>query len=200
MADLKKIVKKVKKNYELSLELYDTGNTDAMYLAGLIADEKKMTRSDLIKWKEGAYWYMLREYTVPWITSESAYGYELGLEWIEAVDEQTASTGWATLSCLSALKQDEDLDLETYDKLLDRAAANVHEAQNRVRYTMNGFIIAVGSNIASLTEKAQKLGAKVGKVHVDVGETACKVPLADVYIQKVIDKNRVGKKRKTCRC
>ena len=33
---LKKIVKKVKKNHELSLQLYDTGNSDAMYLAGLI--------------------------------------------------------------------------------------------------------------------------------------------------------------------
>lgn len=35
--DLKKILKKTKKNHELSLELYATGNSDAMYLAGLMA-------------------------------------------------------------------------------------------------------------------------------------------------------------------
>ena len=34
IADLKVIQKKVKKDYELSLQLYDTGNSDAMYLAG----------------------------------------------------------------------------------------------------------------------------------------------------------------------
>lgn len=200
VSDLKKIVKKVKKNYQLSLELYDTGNSDAMYLAGLIADEKQMTKADLQKWMKGAYWYMLSEYTVPWVTSETEFGKELALEWIESDDERTASSGWATLSCISALKKDEDLDLDMYSKLLDRAAANVHTAKNRVRYTMNGFIIAIGSNIASLTEKAQQLGAEIGKVNVNMGETACKVPLAKDYIQKVIDKDRIGKKRKTCRC
>lgn len=44
IADLKKIQKKIKKNNEISLELYKTLNADAMYLAGLIADEKKKFR------------------------------------------------------------------------------------------------------------------------------------------------------------
>ena len=38
VGDLKKIEKKVKKNHQLAMQLYDTGNADAMYLAGLIAD------------------------------------------------------------------------------------------------------------------------------------------------------------------
>ena len=47
--DMKKIVKKVKKNHQLSLELYATGNADAMYLAGLIADEHKISKDELGK-------------------------------------------------------------------------------------------------------------------------------------------------------
>ena len=47
IGDLKIIQKKIKKNYKLALELYDTKISDAMYLAGLIADEKQMTKSDL---------------------------------------------------------------------------------------------------------------------------------------------------------
>src|SRR5262245_25129830 len=35
--DLKKIQKRVKMDYQLALDLYDTGIADAMYLAGLIA-------------------------------------------------------------------------------------------------------------------------------------------------------------------
>ena len=80
--DLKKIVKKIRKDYKLSLELYDTGNSDAMYLAGLIADERAMTKLDLQKWVKGAYWYMISDYTVPWIAAESNFGEELALEWI----------------------------------------------------------------------------------------------------------------------
>src|SRR5438132_981044 len=56
--DLKKIQKRIKKNHQLALELYDTGISDAMYLAGLIADDGQMTRKDLQRWVEQAYWYM----------------------------------------------------------------------------------------------------------------------------------------------
>ena len=78
--------------------------------------------------------------------------------------------------------------------------AEIHEAQNRVRYVMNGFVIAVGTYIADLTQKSQEIGGKIGKVKVNMGGTACKVPLATEYIEKVISKDRVGKKRKTARC
>ena len=44
---LKPIQKKIKKDYQLAKDLFATGNADAMYLAGLIADDAKMTRADL---------------------------------------------------------------------------------------------------------------------------------------------------------
>src|SRR6266496_3864313 len=65
VGDLKKIQKRVKKDYQLALDLYATGNSDAMYLAGLIADDAKMTKKDLQRWADGAYWYMLAGFTVP---------------------------------------------------------------------------------------------------------------------------------------
>ena len=198
--DLKKIVKKIKKDYRLSLELYDTGNSDAMYLAGLIADEKAMTKQDLQKWVKGAYWYMISDYTVPWIAAESNFGKELAMEWVESDQEFIASAGWATLSNLVSLKPDYELDIENISALLDRVEMEIHSAKNRVRYTMNGFVIAVGSYIKELTNKAIIIGEKIGKVHVDMGGTACKVPLAPEYIQKVIDRGSHGKKRKVARC
>ena len=198
--DLKKIVKKIKKDYKLSLELYDTGNSDAMYLAGLIADEMAMTKQDLQKWVKGAYWYMISDYTVPWVAAESNFGKELALEWIESDREFIASAGWATLSNLVALKPDSELNINDLSVLLDRVAENILNSQNRVRYSMNGFVIAVGSYVKELTDKAIMIGEKIGKVHVDMGGTSCKVPLATEYIQKVIARGNHGKKRKTARC
>ncbi len=197
--DLKKIVKKVKKNHELSLELYATGNSDAMYLAGLIADENKISKSDLNRWADEAYWYMISEYTVAWIASESNYGYELALKWIDSDKENIASTGWATLSNYASIKPTKELDIAVYSDLLDRVEKNIHTAKNRVRYTMNGFVIATGSYIEELTNKAMHISKKIGKVKVDVGGTAFKVPLATDYIKKVVDRGSVGKKRKAAR-
>src|ERR1700723_636157 len=55
VSELKKFQKRIKKDYQLALDLYDTGNYDAMYLAGLIADDERMTREDLQRWGEKAY-------------------------------------------------------------------------------------------------------------------------------------------------
>ncbi len=198
--DLKKILKKTKKNHELSLELYASGNSDAMYLAGLMADEKQITREQLEDWVEKAYWSYLCEYVVPWVAAETEYGFELGLKWIKSDKETIASAGWGTLAYFAAVNEDEMLDTGVYINLLDTVKKEIHGAQNRVRYTMNGFVIAVGTYVEALTEKSKEVAKEIGKVSVDVGGTACKVPMANEYIDKAIDKGRIGKKRKTARC
>ena len=65
---------------------------------------------------------------------------------------------------------------------------------------MNHFVIAVGSYVAPLTELALQTGEKIGKVEVDVGDTACCVPYSPDYIRKVQQRGTIGKKRKTVKC
>jgi 3-methyladenine DNA glycosylase AlkD len=200
VADLKKILKKTKKNHELSIELYKTGNSDAMYLAGLMADETKITEKQLDEWADQAYWYYLSEYAVPWVAAETDFGFELGLKWLKSKEERIACAGWGTLAVYSGVHEDTDLDIDAYIKLLDKVEKEIHKSQNRVRNTMNHFVISVGTYVKPLTKKAMEIAAKIGTVTVDMGGTACKVPLATEYIQKNIDMGRVGKKRKTARC
>src|SRR5207253_3504636 len=110
--DMKKIQKRVKMNYQLALDLYDTGISDAMYLAGLIADDAKMTKKDLQRWVENAYCGLHSEYTVPWVAAGSPHGRELARKWIDSSTELIAAAGWATLSSLVATKDDADLHLD----------------------------------------------------------------------------------------
>ena len=198
--ELKKFQKRIKKDYQLALDLYDTGVYDAMYLAGLIADDRKMTKKDLRHWAEKASSSGLSEYTVPWVAAESLHGHELALEWIESKKESLASSGWATLSGLVAIKDDAELNLAELKQLLQRVQKTIHQQPNRVRYVMNGFVIAVGSYVPALTDLALQTAAKIGPVTVDMSGTACKVPSAADYIQKVQKRGAIGKKRKTVKC
>ncbi|MFT4522810.1 MAG: 3-methyladenine DNA glycosylase AlkD [Bacteroidia bacterium] len=198
--DYKKILKKTKKNHQLSIDLYATGNSDAMYLAGLMADEKQITKEDLMRWANEATWYYISEFAVPWVAAETPYGMELALKWIRSKNETLATCGWATLSSVAGFVHDNDLDLRTYSNLLDEVNETIHSAPNRLRHTMNAFVIAVGTYIESLTEKSLKVAKNVGKVSVNMGDTACKVPLANDYILKSVNANRIGKKRKSARC
>jgi 3-methyladenine DNA glycosylase AlkD len=198
--ELKKFQKRIKMDYQLALDLYDTGIYDAMYLAGLIADDPKMTKKDLRNWIQKASCETLGEYTVPWVAAESSHGRDLALEWIDSKQERVAAAGWATLSNLVAIKNDAEFDLAELKKLLQRVQKTIHQQPNRVRHMMNGFVIALGSYVKGLTELALETAAKIGPVSVEMGGTACKVPYAPDYIQKVQKRGAIGKKRKSAKC
>ena len=198
--DLKVIAKSIKGQHQLALELYDTGNLDAMYLAGLVADGRQMNKKQLEAWVKKAGWVWASEYVVPWVTAESEYGRALALKWISAKQEHVAAAGWCTYAGIMTTTADDDLDLKEIKSLLKRVEKEIDSAKNRVRYTMNGFVIATGSSVTPLSKQAHATAKKIGKVDVDMRGTACKVPVASDYITKVEKAGRAGKKRAALRC
>lgn len=200
IADLKVIARQIKGNQGLACELYDTGNPDAQYLAGLVADGAQMTKKQLDAWAKAASWKMIAEFTVPWVASESPLARELALKWIAARQEAMAAGGWCTYSGLVAVRPDAELDLAEIEGLLNRVVKVIHTAPNLVRSAMNGFVIAVGTYVKPLLKQAKAAAKAIGAVSVDMGDTACQVPLATERIAKVESAGKVGKKRKTNKC
>ena len=200
ISELKKFQKRIRMDYQLALDLYDTGNYDAMYLAGLIADDARMTKKDLQRWVEKAHCGALPSATVPWVASGSSHGKEMALKWIESPKSRVAGAGWATLSSLVAIKDDKDLDLQELKRLLERVQRTIHKSPDVVRYQMNGFVIAVGCYVQPLSALAMQTAQKIGPVMCDLGNNSCQVPFAPDYIRKVQQRGAIGKKRKTVKC
>lgn len=200
-ADIKAIAKTIKGDQALALELYKTGMMEAMYLAGMVSHGSRMTRKQLEEWCEGAVGLrMIGEYTVPWVTVENVNARDLAMQWIKSKDEHVASTGWCTYAGLLSVRPDEALDLAEIEKLLGTVVKEIGRAQNRVRHTMNNFVIATGSYVKPLLKEAKAAAKEIGDVSVDMGETSCKVPLATAYIAKMEAAGRVGQKKKDIRC
>lgn len=200
ISELQKIRKRIKKDYQLALDLYDTGNYDAMYLAGLIADDERMTKKDLQHWAKKAYCRAVSGAIVAVVAAGGKHGWELGLEWIDSKDELIASAGWGTLASLVSIKDDAGLDLVELKRLLLRVQKQIHAAPDTVRYQMNSFVIAVGVYVQPLSETALQIGEKIGPVTADMGNTSCEVPFAPDYIRKVQQRGTIGKKRKSAKC
>jgi hypothetical protein len=200
ISELQKIRKRIKKDYRLALDLYATGNYDAMYLAGLIADDARMTRADLQRWVKGAYGAGLPGWTVPGVAAGNPHGYALALEWIESPKPLVAAAGWGTLSALVSVRPDAELDLAELRCLLGRVRKSIHQAPDATRYQMNLFVIAVGSHIAPLTEFALETAEKIGPVSADLGNNDCQVFSAPDYIRRVQQRGAIGKKRKSAKC
>ena len=200
VADMKVIAKKIKGQQALAYDLYATGNSDAMYLAGMIANGALMNKKQLDGWARQSSWQMISEYTVPGVATENKHARDLALQWIKSKKELVAACGWNTYAGYITVTPDDQLDMEEIQELLKQIEKEIDAAPNRVRYTMNGFVISVGGYVAPLMHAAKATAKKLGKVAVDMHGTACKVPLASAYIEKMESMGKVGKKRKTIKC
>lgn len=200
IGDMKPMVKQIKGDQKLALQLYATGNSDAMYLAGLVADGRKMTRAQVESWAEEATWHMISGTTVPWVAAEHPEGMDMALQWIDAPKENLAVAGWGTLCNLVTTTPDEKLPVKQLEVLLKRIVKTLKSSPDNVRYGMNNFVICCGTYVAPLADKAVETARKLGKVEVDVGDTACQVPDAESYILKSRRGAPVAPKRKTTRC
>jgi 3-methyladenine DNA glycosylase AlkD len=197
---LKPIHQKIKGDQELALKLYASGNGDAMYLAGMVADGRKMTRAQLDRWVKDAIWPMISGTTVPWVTAEHPDAIAIAMKWIDSPKEHVAVAGWSTLAAVVTTTPDDRLPIKDIAALLDRVVKMLKTSANRVRYVMNSFVMACGTYVAPLGDKALEAARQIGRVEVDMGDTSCQVPDAASYIIKSRRGAAIAPKRKTTRC
>ena len=118
VADMKVIAKKIKGEHDLACELYVTGNSDAMYLAGMVADGSLMTKKLLDSWAKNSNWPMISEYTVPRVATESKYARDLAVKWMKSKKESVALCGWNTYAGHVTVTPDDELDMAEITALL----------------------------------------------------------------------------------
>lgn len=197
---MKPLAKKIKINQPLAEELYATGNYDAMYFAGIIADPHAMTESDFDRWMDGAYFYMLSDYVVAVTLAESAIAQEVADKWIASGDELRMSGGWSCYCWLLGNRPDNEFSESKIANMLDLVKNTIHESPERTKSSMNNFLFTVGISYLPQHEKAVETAKEVGTVEVKRDKKKSSLLNAYESIQKEIDRGRVGFKRKYVRC
>jgi len=198
--DMKPIARKIKINQPLAEQLYATGNYDAMYFAGIIADPKAMTAADFERWMDAAYFYMLSDYVVAVTLAETDIAQEVADRWIASGEELRMSAGWSCYCWLLGNRPDAEFSEDKIAGMLDLVERTIHDAPERAKYSMNNFIYTVGVSYLPLHDKAVETAKAVGPVEVKRDKTKSKLIHAFENIQKAVDKNQLGFKRKYVRC
>ncbi|MED4586740.1 DNA alkylation repair protein [Brevibacillus choshinensis] len=197
---MKPIAKKIKINQPLAEQLYATGNYDAMYFAGIIADPKAMTETDFERWMDAAYFYMLSDYVVAVTLAEADIAQEVADKWIASDEELRMSAGWSCYCWLLGNRQDGEFSESKIATMLEMVKNTIHESPQRAKYAMNNFIYTVGVSYLPLHDKAVETAKAVGPIEVKQNKGKSSFLLASENIQKAVDKNQLGFKRKHVRC
>lgn len=197
---MKPIVKKIKINQHLAEELYATGNYDAMYFAGIIADPNAMSVSDYDRWMDAAYFYMLSDFVVAVTLSESDIAQEVADKWIASGEELRMSAGWSCYCWLLGNRKDDEFSDAKISNMLDMVKNTIHESPERAKSSMNNFIYTVGLSYLPLHKKALETAKAIGTVEIKREKKKNSFLNAYENIQKEIEKERLGFKRKHVRC
>ncbi|CAM4083422.1 DNA alkylation repair protein [Bacillus manliponensis] len=197
---MKPIAKKIKINQSLAEELYSTGNYDAMYFAGVIANPKAMSESDFDRWMDGAYFYMLSDFVVAVTLSESDLAQDVADKWIASGDELRMSAGWSCYCWLLGNRRDNEFSESKISNMLEIVKNTIHESPERTKSAMNNFLYTTGISYLPLHEKAVETAKAVGIVEVKRDKKKSSFLNAYESIHKEIDRGRLGFKRKHVRC
>jgi 3-methyladenine DNA glycosylase AlkD len=197
---MKPIAKKIKKNQPLAEQLYATGNYDAMYFAGIIADPKTMAEADFERWMDAAYFYMLSDYVVAVTLAETNIAQDVADKWIASGEELRMSAGWSCYCWLLGNRPDGEFSESKIANMLENVENTIHDSPERTKYAMNNFIYTVGISYLPLHDKAVETAKAVGPVEFKRDKKKSSFLLASESIQKAVDKGQLGFKRKNVRC
>jgi 3-methyladenine DNA glycosylase AlkD len=197
---MKPLAKKIKKNQPLADQLYATGNYDAMYFAGIIADPLAMTEADFERWIDGAYFYMLSDFVVAVTLAETEFAQTVADKWIASGEELKMSAGWSCYCWLLGNRPDAEFSESPLANMLDQVKNTIHDSPDRTKSAMNNFIYTVGISYLPLHDKAVETAKAVGPVEIKRDKKKSSISLASERIQKDVDRGMLGFKRKHVRC
>ncbi len=186
-ANLKILKKKIKIDQPLAEALWETGIHDARILATMIADARQMNGATLEQWGHGLDNYVISD-SFSGLVGQSSLAREKMARWTLSDDEWFGQAGWNLLAHLAM--KDKDLSDDYFRPYLDTIATDIHNRKNRVRYSMNNALISIGIRNSTLEAEAVAVARKIGKVEVDHGQTSCKTPDAEKYIERTLARKR----------
>ena len=197
---MKPLSRKIKINQELADQLYATGNYDAMYFAGIIADPNGMKEEDYERWMDGAYFYMLSDYVVAVTLAEADIAQEVADKWIASDEELRMSGGWSCYCWLLGNQPDTKFNVNKMASMLDQVEKTIHDALERTKSAMSNFIYTVAISYLPLHEKALETAKAIGLVEIKKDEKKTTILNTTEKIQKDLDRGYRGFKRKHVRC
>lgn len=197
---MKPLAKLIKINQPLADQLYTTGNYDAMYFAGIIADPHQMTHDDFNRWIDLAYFYMLSDYVVAVTLAESPIAQDIADEWIASDDELKMSAGWSCYCWLLGSRKDEEFSAPKLLDMVQLVKNTIHEAPDRAKVSMNNFLTTIGVSFKPLHEQALEIAQIVGPIEIKRDNKKPSILHAYENIIKEAERNRIGFKRKHVRC
>ncbi|HOK13536.1 MAG TPA: DNA alkylation repair protein [Candidatus Kapabacteria bacterium] len=163
MKTLEPIARKIKKNYELALELWETGYNEARILAILIADPKKITPEVMDKWTRDFNSWDICDQAALKLYCKTPYAWQKVFEWADYEQEFVRRAAFATIAALCLHYKEKNN--EPFEKSLELIVRYSTDERNFVKKAVNWALRQIGKRNLELNSKAQAAAERILLFH-----------------------------------
>jgi 3-methyladenine DNA glycosylase AlkD len=189
MGSIRAIAKSIKVNHELGLDLWGTGNVDAMFLATLIVKPKLLSEDELERMSASVTFThprfgmsQLADWLTSYVVKQHPAKEALRRRWMESDHPMLARAGWS-LTCERITKDAEGLDLSA---LLDRIEREMGSAPRATQWTMNFCLGEIGIRFPEHRQRAIDIGEKLGLYRDYPVSKGCTSPYVPSWIEAMV--------------
>lgn len=168
---LKAFAKKVGKNHELALELWNEPIFESKTLATLIDNPKVITRQQINQQVQDLNFWMLSHAYCNYLLPKYPAINNLAEEWIESENELEKRCGFQLYYQIA--KNNKKLPEDYFLPIIDMIERDLQEQENFVKDAMNNALWSIGMRSKALNARCIKAANSIGKVNVDYGQNSC---------------------------
>lgn len=159
---LRKTAKEIKKNQELSLELWQSEIHEAMLLACFIGEKEKVTKKQMDGWvKDFDSWDVCDQVCMN-LFDKTKWAYSKAKQWAKARQEFTRRAGFALMASLAV--HDKSAGDEKFISFFPLIKKYSVDERNFVRKAVNWALRQIGKRNANLKKQALLLAEEIKEI------------------------------------
>jgi 3-methyladenine DNA glycosylase AlkD len=186
--DLRKVANKIKSDHKLALELWDSNNVDAQFLATLIIKVKELSADEMERLVRTASYSEVADWLHSYVLKDHADKEKLRQKWMTSKEPLLARAAWR----MTAGRVAKGLDDVDPAALLDRIEKEMPKADPLVQWTMNMCLAETGINHPKLRKRALAIGEKLGIYRDYPCAKGCTSPFAPIWINEMVKRQKAG--------
>ena len=188
ITQIKELSKRMDKNHELALELWNLPIYEARVLATIIDDAKSVTEAQADSQIRSAdFWLLCHSYCSN-LLSQVSFIKQKSEEWIGSDDDILRRAGYLLLYQIA--KDNKDIDDKYFLKYISIIEKDIKKEENFVKDAMNTALFMIGQRNKTLNKKSIEAAKIIGEIEVDYGDNSCQT----LNVLKHLTSDRVQKK------
>jgi len=162
-SNMKMLVKKIGRNHQLALQLWEVEMLETRGIACVVDDPKMVTEEQMEKWVKGFDNWAICDGCCLYLFRKTPFAYKKCFEWSGREEEYVKRAGFVMMAVLSVHdKKAPDEQFEQFFPIIKREAT---DERNFVKKGVNWALRAIGKRNLNLNKKAIEVAKEIKKMN-----------------------------------